>query len=83
MLSPIVRKFHLQGRQLNAANPHRVEAAAPVVSVAWVPDTNLQDLQSHCEVKELSDAEGEKAWHESQFVQDFIVSFEDTAPSRL
>jgi hypothetical protein len=76
MRGPIIRNFNAQQLVYAVARSH--EKLSP--PKCWVPDTDLQDLQSHCEVKELAGKEGEKAWVDSLFVQDFVASFEDTIP---
>jgi hypothetical protein len=79
MRGSIIRKFNPQ--QLTyAVTQAPVNVSKPKV---WSPDTDLQDLQSHCEVKELAGVEGEKAWNDSLCVQDFVASFEDTIPGPL
>jgi hypothetical protein len=54
MRGSIIRKFNPQ-RRTYAVTQAPVNVSKPKV---WSPDTDLQDLQSHCEVKELAGAVG-------------------------
>ncbi|NVO07224.1 MAG: hypothetical protein HXX19_15490 [Rhodoferax sp.] len=79
MRGPIVRPFNAQQSLYAAAHSHN-NVTKPQV---WAPVAELQDLLSHCEVKELNGPAGEKAWEDSLFVQEFVTSFEDTIPGSL